>query len=65
MADEPKRPRGRPRLKAGEDSVNLGVRVPVSTYDRAFAIAQKQDVTVAEVFRRAFAVVTKHRLDEP
>jgi hypothetical protein len=65
MADEPKRPRGRPRLKADEDSLSISLRLPTSTYDQAFAVATKHDVTVSEVFRRAFAVVTKHKLDEP
>ena len=65
--DAPKRRRGRPTLKAGEPSVDIHFRLCASDYDRAVTLAQKNRISVPQLFRAAFRVATKRQgtLDEP
>jgi len=45
--------RGRPPLSPDEPSTPVQVRLPDSLYDRAYAEASKEHVTVPELIRRA------------
>jgi hypothetical protein len=63
----PKRPRGRPTLKAGEPSVSCCLRMPISDYDRACELAKKHRTSVPDILRAAFRIAVKQQrtLDEP
>jgi hypothetical protein len=49
------RKRGRPSLSASETSTGVTVTMPVGLYDRAYALASKERVSVPEVMRRALS----------
>ena len=44
--------RGRPTV-GGEPSANVQLRLPASLYDRAYAVAARDRMTMAEFIRRA------------
>lgn len=44
--------RGRPALREGEPSTSVNVRLPASDYDRVYAQARAERVSVPEVLRR-------------
>ncbi len=57
----PVRRRGRPRLSpSGEPSTEVSFRLPVGMYDRMYAEAARQQVSVAEMIRRAVNLVMKN-----
>ena len=53
--------RGRPPLSPGESSTPVSLKMPTSLYDRAYARATRDRMTVAELLRRA---LTRVLLDE-
>ena len=62
MADAPtKRPPGRPPLRAGERSIEIGVSVPQSTFDQLCVLAKKHDVSLPAVVRKALDLATRRQ----
>lgn len=55
---------GRPSLKLGEASTGVNVRMPVSTFDKACALASRKRMNVPELLRRAFAQYARADRDE-
>lgn len=53
VAIERRRGRGRPRLRDGEDTSTVNVRMSASQYDRVCVEALRQDVSISHVIRRA------------
>lgn len=51
MADEPKRPRGRPRVPEALNT-HVGTRLPAKTYDRLFQSAKAEDKSIAALVRQ-------------
>ena len=45
--------RGRPTVGHGEPSANVQLRLPASLYDRAYAVAARDRVSLTEFIRRA------------
>jgi hypothetical protein len=45
--------RGRPPLSDGEPSESVHIRLPASLYDRAFAAASQDRISIPELIRRA------------
>ena len=50
---DPPRRRGRPPVDPDDPSVDVHLMLPSKAYDRAYAIASGQGLTVPEVLRRA------------
>lgn len=46
------KPRGHPSLIDGETSTPVNVRLPATVYDRAYAKAREERVSVPDVIRR-------------
>jgi hypothetical protein len=55
-----RRPPGRPPLDAKDPSVKVCVTVPAHAYDRIYARAQQDRVTVPELIRRALDPTKKY-----
>lgn len=53
VAIERRRGRGRPRLRDGEDTSSVNVRMSASQYDRVCVEALRQDVSISHVIRHA------------
>ena len=53
--------RGPPTLKDGEPSKEFCIRVPMSDFEKARALAEKHRVSVASIFRSAFRVAVKRQ----
>jgi hypothetical protein len=58
---------GRPPVSLSEPSTDVHVTVPNSLYDRAYAVAAKERVSVPEVIRRALVkdLGTQNRRVDP
>jgi hypothetical protein len=55
---------GRPRLKPGEASTCISVRVTVSDFDRACKLASRDRVSLGNIFRRAFRLLPEEARDD-
>jgi len=60
MADDtPKRPRGRPRLAPGDESISVQFRLPTKQYDELYREASRQRVSLADMLRAAVTAKIK------
>lgn len=48
-------PRGRPALTVGDTPAHVNLTVPSRDYDRVYAIARRQGISVPAVLRRGLA----------
>ena len=65
MADEtPRRPRRRPRLDPADRSVHVSVSLPSREHDRLCRVAHKHGVSLGEVLRHAWQVVSRRPDDD-
>jgi len=64
MSDTPARRRGRPPIADHQPTTSICVRVSPTAYDRAFARATQQHLTVPELLRRGLARVLDDDDDE-
>ena len=57
----PKKPIGRPPLVPGDTPAQVKVTVPSRLYDRAYAAARRDDISIAEIMRRGLVRVLRDR----
>lgn len=53
MSEEPRRPRGRPRVAPADRPVSVHLRFPAKQYDAVYERARDAHVSVPEYIRRA------------